>query len=310
MHGRSAPQTTAPHRRTHILGVVLVALLALLAAACSQTATTASGPKSVGQANPTKTVARPSTPVDELVAVNGSQLHVQCTGSGTTTVVLIAGFGGTGESWEAVAPTIAARTRVCSYSRFGNGTSDPPPTKQTFATEAKDLRSALHSIDEAGPYVVVGHSFGGAEAVTFASLFPAEVRGLMLVDASPTNWLTATCAVPDNGSTTAGVFRDNCASMSSAKNPERLDGPTAFAEVAKIKSLGTVPLIVTTATRHAYADLAPDAEAQLNQVWDAGQQHWLSLSSNERLVPVENTSHNIQLDRPEVVIEQIRRLLP
>lgn len=43
---------------------------------------------------------------------------------------------------------------------------------------------------------------------------------------------------------------------------------------------------------------------------DAGQQYWMSLSSNARLVPVENTSHNIQIDRPEIVIEEIQRLLP
>ena len=48
--------------------------------------------------------------------------------------------------------------------------------------------------------MVVGHSFGGAEAVTFASLFADEVTGLVLLDASPTSWPTEVCAVPDDGS--------------------------------------------------------------------------------------------------------------
>ena len=89
-----------------------------------------------------------------------------------------------------------------------------------------------------------------------------------------------------------------------------LDGPTAFAEVATIDSLGRVPLTVITAARHPYPGLASSEEARLNQVWDAGQQHWASLSSSARIVSVENTSHDIQLDRPDVVIDQIQRLLP
>jgi hypothetical protein len=39
-------------------------------------------------------------------------------------------------------------------------------------------------------------------------------------------------------------------------------------------------------------------------------QHWLTLSSASHLVPVDNTSHNIQVDRPDTVIEQIQKLLP
>ena len=84
------------------------------------------------------------------------------------------------------------------------------PATQTFATQAADLHTLLQSAGEPGPYVIVGHSFGGAEAVTFASMFPTEVRGLLLVDASPPAWNTAICAVPDDGSDAAGVFQALC----------------------------------------------------------------------------------------------------
>ena len=69
-------------------------------------------------------------------------------------------------------------------------------------------------------------------------------------------------------------------------------------------------MIVVTAARHIYPGLAASEEARLTQVWDAGQQHWMSLSSSAQLVSVDNTSHDIQLDRPDLVIEQIQRLLP
>jgi len=226
-------------------------------------------------------------------------------------VVLVSGFLDNGDKWSAVTPTLSRRARVCAYARFGDGTSDPPPETQTFATEARDLRTALRSIDEPGPYVLVGHSFGGAEAVTFTAQFPSEVVDLVLLDASPTDWLVASCAVPDDGTPTAQVFRDNCASISSpGNNAEHLDGTTAFAEVGAIHSLGNVPMVVITAAEHTYPSLEASEQARLNRVWDAGQQHWMSLSPSARIVPVDNTGHDIQLDRPDVVLDQIQRLLP
>ena len=255
-------------------------------------------------------VARPTALVDELVPVHGSRLHVHCEGAGPTTVVLIAGFGGGRDSWAAIEPTMSQTTRVCSYERFGDGTSEAPPAPQTFATEADDLHTLLQSAGEPGPYVIVGHSFGGPEAVTFASKFPAEVRGMLLIDASPLTWNTAICAVPDDGSDTAHVFIDLCTQQSSpANNGEHLDAPTAFADVAAINSLGAVPMIVVTADHHSYPGLASTEEARLDDVWNEGQAHWRSLTPSAQLISVDNTSHNIQLDRPEVVLDKIQQLL-
>jgi pimeloyl-ACP methyl ester carboxylesterase len=256
------------------------------------------------------TVVRPTTLVDELVPVHGARLHVHCDGSGPTTVVLIAGFNTGSDIWAAIEPTVAQTTRVCSYDRFGNGASDAPPAAQTFATQAADLHALLESAGEPGPYVIVGHSFGGPEAVTFASMFPTEVRGLLLLDASPPTWNAAICAVPDDGSDTAHVFQALCEQQSSpANNAERLDAPAAFAEVAAIGSLSGFPMIVATADHHSYAGLASSEEARLNDVWNAGQAHWVSLGSSAQLVTVDNTSHNIQLDRPDVVLDKIHELL-
>ena len=114
--------------------------------------------------------------VDELVEVGGARLHVHCSGAGDPTVLLIAGFNDGGDNWGAVKPAISRETRVCSYARFGTGASDPPTTRQTFATSARDLHALLSQIEETGPYVVVGHSYGGAQAVTFAEQLPRRGR--------------------------------------------------------------------------------------------------------------------------------------
>jgi pimeloyl-ACP methyl ester carboxylesterase len=296
--------------------------LLLLAAALVLTAGTASCSKDATQADtasrrrPAATEAsapaRPTKPIDRLVAVgdSGARMHLSCSGSGARTVVILPGFGDDGESWGAVTPVVSEAARVCTYARFGLGTSDAPPATQTFATEADDLHDLLQAAGEPGPYVVVGHSFGGAEAVSFAHRFASEVTGVLLVDASPADWPTALCSVPDDGSAAAASWRDTCTSVTHAdQNPERLDGRKAFAEVAAVRSLGDLPVTVMTRAEVVNPDLPDGTEEELAAAWQRGQQHWASLSSSGRVVPVADTGHVIQVEQPAAVIENIEALV-
>jgi pimeloyl-ACP methyl ester carboxylesterase len=260
----------------------------------------------------TATVPRPSGTRDELVDVGGGRLHIRCSGSGPTTVVLISGWNGDHTSFSAIESTLSATTRVCSYDKFGTGTSDPAPGAQRFSTQATDLHELLRMTNETGPYVVVGHSFGGAVAVTFASEFHDEVRGVLLLDATPTTWNSVLCAVHDDGTATAAALAQVCASQSAASNnPEGIEGPAAFAELAGIGPLGSLPLIVDTAADRGYAEqgASPELTTQLTDAWDAGQRHWASLSSHGELVEVPETGHHIHIDQADLVVEQITSLL-
>ena len=236
-------------------------------------------------------------------------MHIRCVGSGATTVVLIGGFNDGGDNWGAIEAPLARDARVCSSARLGTGTSDPPTAVQTFTSQATQLRAALESVGEPGPYVLAGHSFGGAEAVAFASMFPDRVSGLVLIDATPTTWPETACAVPDDGSDVARSFVDSCTIYFHPDgNPERLDVRAAFAEVATITTLGQLPMIVVTADTKAYDGLDAGEAAHLNDVWNEGQQRWAALSSVGQVVTVANTSHNIHLDQPAIVVEQIQNL--
>jgi pimeloyl-ACP methyl ester carboxylesterase len=257
-------------------------------------------------------IARSTATIDEFVDTGGARVHVRCVGHGDATVLLIAGFGGDSTSWASIEPAIAPHARVCSYDRPGTGTSDPATSTATFATQAHELHTVLDAVGERGPYVAVGHSFGGAEAVTFASLFADEVVGLVLVDASPTTWPAALCAVVEDGSDGAAMLRGLCTdAFPPAGNSEQLDVVAAFAEAAQIASLGSRPVAVITATRRELpADLAAWEIERLNDAWNQGQQDWIELSTDARLVPVDDTGHNVQIDQPGVVIDEITRLLP
>ena len=240
-------------------------------------------------------------------------MHLACSGAGPTTVLLLSGFEDDGGSWGAVTPAVAPEARICAPARFGTGSSDAPPTVQTFTSQAGDLHDALAAAGEPGPYVVVGHSFGGVEAVAFASRFADEVRGVLLIDASPVDWPTVVCAVPDDGSVIAAGFRQTCDSITDAShNRERLDGERAFAELAAIAEpgkLGGLPMVVLTRAEVRYDGLDAGAQASLAGAWQAGQARWAGMSSVGEVVEVPDTSHYVQVDQPEVVADRLLALV-
>lgn len=115
---------------------------------------------------------------------DGRRLNLVCTGRGSPTVVLEAGFGATAGAWYKVQPALARTTRVCAYDRAGSGFSDPGPLPRDGAALARDLDQALTAAKIAGPYILVGHSAGGLYARLFAARRQGQVVGLVLLDPS------------------------------------------------------------------------------------------------------------------------------
>lgn len=120
----------------------------------------------------------------QLVDVGGYRLHLHCQGEGAPTVVMDAGQGAPGVAWDLVGPGVAAFTRVCVFDRAGLGWSEPSPKPRLPSVMAEELHALLHRAGIAGPYVLVGHSYGGLNARVFAHRYPDEVAGLVLVDST------------------------------------------------------------------------------------------------------------------------------
>src|SRR5215204_845310 len=120
----------------------------------------------------------------EMVNVGGYSLHIRCVGQGSPTVVLDAGSGAFSAHWVRVQQEVSGTTRVCSYDRAGMGWSEMGPDPR----DAKQITSELHTLlgkaGIEGPYVLVGHSFGGMYMQTYAARYPDEVAGVALVDTS------------------------------------------------------------------------------------------------------------------------------
>jgi pimeloyl-ACP methyl ester carboxylesterase len=124
-------------------------------------------------------------PSGEMVDVGGYSLHIHCVGQGSPTVVLDAGLGDMSASWVWVQQEVSDTTRVCAYDRAGMGWSESGPEPR----DAKQISSELHTLLTKsgigqGPYVLVGHSFGGLYTQTYAARYPDEVASVALIESS------------------------------------------------------------------------------------------------------------------------------
>jgi pimeloyl-ACP methyl ester carboxylesterase len=125
-------------------------------------------------------------PPGRLVDIGGHRLHIQCDGpeGASPTVILEAGGNAFSAAWGLIQPEVANLTRVCSYDRAGLGWSDSGPSPRIAETAAEELHELLLNAREKGPFVLVGHSYGGVVIRKYFDLYPDDVAGLAFVDPS------------------------------------------------------------------------------------------------------------------------------
>jgi pimeloyl-ACP methyl ester carboxylesterase len=176
------------------------------------------------------------------VDIGGRSLFLNCVGRGSPTVILEAGYPGDGSefstTWDEVQPEAAHGTRVCSYDRAGTGQSDPPPPgTRTVDDVVDDLRTLLQAAGVEGPYVLVGHSFGGDVLRVYAGRYPDEVAGMVFVDAAQPRFFEriAHLLPPPPADAEQGPARP--------PDPEGLD-PMASAAIAAAAPIPSVPVPV------------------------------------------------------------------
>ncbi len=121
-------------------------------------------------------------PRGKLVDIGGLRLHINCTGTGSPTVIMEAGPNDSLVSWQLVQPEISKFTRVCSYDRAGFGWSDAPNEPRSSSNVADELARLLTRAGVPGPYVLVAFEYGALNMRMFASRHREQVVGMVLVD--------------------------------------------------------------------------------------------------------------------------------
>ncbi|NVZ25564.1 alpha/beta hydrolase [Pseudomonas gingeri] len=117
---------------------------------------------------------------NESIQTQGAQLHVRVGGKGPA-VVLLHGFGDTGDMWEPLAVNLARDHTVVVPDLRGMGLSSHPEDGYDKKTQAMDIRNVLMklNIDHA---VVVGHDIGSMVAYAYAARYPDKTDKLVVMD--------------------------------------------------------------------------------------------------------------------------------
>jgi pimeloyl-ACP methyl ester carboxylesterase len=280
----------------------------------------------------------------ELVDVGGYRLHLYCTGEpGAPTVVMDSGLGGTVLDWQLVQPEIAKFARVCTYDRAGMGWSEAGTQPRTSEQIVRELHTLLGNAGVRGPYVLVGHSFGGTNLQVYASQYPDEVAGMVLVDSAledkeavaltkslqPSPVLLKIYATigltrlpytlgGEPPGLTSPELEDEQAVISSHRKhifaiaDETSSLEESFAENrAHPMSLGDRPLMVLTAAsvQTEGTGLSPDQADRLNNLHSESQAALTRRSVNARQIIAEDSGHYIQVEKPELVRSAIRQVV-
>ena len=229
---------------------------------------------------------------DLFLKIGDQKLHLEALGVSGPTVVFEAGLGNDSTTWQSVAGPIARFAKVVLYDRPGLGKSIPMLNTSSPVT-ADQVATTLHALLSvagiAPPYILVGHSLGGLYVQMFARKYPREVSGVVLLDSSSTD-------APNELKTRARLEPGTAAYLEQEGIPE------SNRQIVRAGPFPDVPLAVIAATDHG--PFFKEWEPTLMRL----QQGLAAVSRQSVLVVAEGSGHDVQVDRPAVVIDAVRQM--
>lgn len=270
-------------------------------------------------------------PPGQRIDMGGYSLHIHCEGTGSPTVILDAGLGDWSTHWTAVQNLLKADTRVCSYDRAGYGWSDPGPRPRDSQRIVTELHTLLEKASVLPPYVLVGHSFGGINMRLFASTYPLESAGLVLVDASHPDSLP----YRRNSFGTGPASTSNQLMVSHYVEREEKNYPieakaamednllrtkarvtsrgeyralgNSVQELDEAKPIGDIPLAVISRGKREWP--AGEEGDSKEKSWQEQQMELAQLSHLSHFYIASNSGHHIHIDEPELVARVVHDLI-
>jgi pimeloyl-ACP methyl ester carboxylesterase len=167
-----------------------------------------------------------------------------------------------------------------------------------------------------GPYVLVGHSFGGLLMRLYAHHHRDEVAGLVLVDAMHEDQfdvfgpLFPPAAPSDSPELVKMRAFGQGGWRSPAATEEGIDFVTSFRQLAEVASLGSIPLHVLIAGTFLYSSMVPQqSQAPLQARWQEQRMEFLNLSTHASYSLALNSGHFVQREAPALATEAIKLTL-
>ena len=273
-------------------------------------------------------------PPGKLIDVNGRKMHIYCIGNKSPTIILDSGTGGFSLEWIDIQHSLSQYVRVCAYDRAGYGWSDMGPLPRTTKRITHELHTLLQNAGIHGPYIMVGHSFGGFTAQYFARYFNNEIAGIVLIDSSHEEQVYR---LPENGKdvvrrslhqdrsnmVTRSVLHEHFPKEVAAVAQQLMTRWTALLtwreEMANYalssrelrdvhdRPILEIPIVVLTRGKRVWPN-TPYGDA-METVWKELQDELSTLNGNSTHIIAENSGHVIHLDEPELVVDAIHDVL-
>lgn len=267
----------------------------------------------------------------KLVSVGTHKLHIYCTGHGSPAVIIDSGMGGFSLEWLNIQTRLSQYSQVCTYDRAGYGWSEPGPLPRTTQQITKELHSLLVNAEIPAPYILVGHSFGGYTMRYYASTFPKQVVGMILVDSShpeqfaripglrvstepqPAKRWTITFShpvIPDNYPERAKLSALLLMSTAKAlytRQQEMESFRLSAYEVAMANNMPDIPLTVISHGKHIWPKT--DIGDRSEQAWSELQNELCKLTSYSDHEIAATSGHLIHLDQPNLVSNAVIKMV-
>jgi pimeloyl-ACP methyl ester carboxylesterase len=264
----------------------------------------------------------------------GRRMYLECRGAGSPTVVLVSGLDAAADLWHRdeqpapkVFPEVAEFTRVCAYDRpgtpYGAGLpswSDPVAQPTTPKGSVEDLHALLRAAHEPGPYVLVGHSYGGLVTRLFASTYPDDVSGMILVDVLSDGLRDA--MTPDEWTIWKAANARRPEDIAEYPDLERTDYDVALDQVKGARPIRPMPLVVLSAdvlygpTLPVLLDrgeISSDTPRDFGHVIDrankVAQERLAHLVAGAKHLTKTHSGHNMMIEQPLLVTNAIREVV-
>ena len=284
----------------------------------------------------------------KIYVVGGHAMHINCTGSGSPTIVLESGLGDDSLIWSQLQPELAKTTHVCSYDRAGFGWSEAGPAPRDADHIAAELHDLLRQASVNGPLVLMGHSMGGIYIRDYASRYRSEIAGMVFLDPSvplqdenpayralfPKEeplWKRRILAKALYGSGLprlagrcgAGLLsndpqdmqmiqEDYCSSHIDSVLAESQNFNRSGHETAGTGPYGDLPILIISedfAVAVAAARNSPKELKPALEAMDAMHENLKSLSTRSRRIIAKNSGHSVQFARMDLVLKETQALI-
>lgn len=240
---------------------------------------------------------------DQFVLVDGHKMHYQVRGNGSTTVVFENGHGDDLNTWDDIFTDVSKFSKVVRYDRMGYGLSEPTTKPRTMKQIATELHSMLQKAHLRPPYILVGHSMGGALIRAFADLYKDETTGLVFIDPFnefEVNGITKE-EIQDGMKSGDSLMKGAPPMVRAEYHTLRNEITTGFPELNSYGALPDIPMAMLVAGK----DRPRNWEKNLVELYETK----MSKLSETRLIVLPQSPHYIHHYDPTTVIENIRRIV-